>query len=178
MISAKYQSILHQFGKKDPQGHLRWICAVCGRQLEKRYSGRRRLRDRKILDASKTYARRLNAKEVPMPKSAEQFIFPCVDGTMKLAGRDQALRTSTVNQDRQKHNGVLQGEADGPQPSDQQTDDIEARDGIICVVITFNQGSNLTCRTKGRFLNHSNGLMLSCGQIRHWMFLLETHIGD
>ena len=73
----------------------------------------------KILDASKTYARRLDAKEVPMPKSAEQFVFPCVDGTMKLAGRGQALRTSTVNQDREEHNGVLQGEADGPQPSDQ-----------------------------------------------------------
>ena len=26
----------------------------------------------KILDASKTYARRLNAKEVPMPKSAQR----------------------------------------------------------------------------------------------------------
>ena len=95
-------------------------------------------------DASEIHAGRLNAKEVLTPQNGENFIFPIADGTVKLAGREQAFRESTSFQDRplrgDEHNGVLQGESDGSQPSDQQTDDTEAQtiSGAF-IVITFNQ---------------------------------------
>ena len=63
-----------------------------------------------------------------MPTNDEQFLSPCADGTVKLARRDQVFRTSAVNQDQpaqgEEHGGVLQKEADGSQPSGEQTDDI------------------------------------------------------
>ena len=70
------------------------------------------------MDASEIYARRLNAKEVPMSKNGE-FVFHFADGnTVKLAGRDRALRKSTFIQDHlargEEHNDVLPGESDGP----------------------------------------------------------------
>ena len=47
------------------------------------------------LDASEIHARRLNAKEVLLPKQGDEFIFPRADGTVKLAGQDQVFRIST-----------------------------------------------------------------------------------
>ena len=47
------------------------------------------------MDASEIHAKRLNAKEVLTPMSGEKFIFPIADGTVKLSGGDQVLRTST-----------------------------------------------------------------------------------
>ena len=41
--------------------------------------------------ASEIHARRLNAKEVLMPKKGDRFIFPIADGTVKLSGRDQVF---------------------------------------------------------------------------------------
>ena len=82
------------------------------------------------LDASEIHARRLNAKEVLMPKKREEFRCTCADGTVKLAGRDQVFRTSTSTEDLlaqgEEHNDVFQGDTDGSHPSDQQADDIEA----------------------------------------------------
>ena len=43
------------------------------------------------LGASEIHARRLNAKEVLMPKKGDRFIFPIADGTVKLSGRDQVF---------------------------------------------------------------------------------------
>ena len=45
------------------------------------------------VDASESHARRLNAKEVLSPQRSGNFIFP--DGTVKIFGGDQRLRTST-----------------------------------------------------------------------------------
>ena len=42
--------------------------------------------------------RRLNAREVLTPQNGEK-IFPIADGTVKLSGGDQVLRTSTLIQD-------------------------------------------------------------------------------
>ena len=62
------------------------------------------------LDASEILAKRLNAKEVLTPMNGEKFIFPCADGTVKLSGGDQVLRTSTLIRDRQtEEQGNLQG---------------------------------------------------------------------
>ena len=52
------------------------------------------------MDASEIYAKRLNAKEVIFPKENGKFIFPVADGRIKLPGRDQDLRTSTLKQER------------------------------------------------------------------------------
>ena len=67
------------------------------------------------MDASEIYARRLNAKEVLTPMSGEKFIFPIADGTVKLSGGDQDLRTPTSIQDRPdrgEEQGILLGESD------------------------------------------------------------------
>ena len=41
------------------------------------------------------FARRLNAQEVLTPMRGDKFVFPIADGTVKLSGRDQVLRTYT-----------------------------------------------------------------------------------
>ena len=48
------------------------------------------------MDASEIYSKRLNAKEVIVPKEKGKFIFPIADGRMKTPGGDQDLRTSTL----------------------------------------------------------------------------------
>ena len=60
------------------------------------------------LDASVIYARRLNAKEVLMPKTRAKFVFPVADETVKLVGRDQVFRKSTQSRN------VLHEERSGP----------------------------------------------------------------
>ena len=68
------------------------------------------------MDASEIRAERLNAKEVLTPTNDEKIIFPIVDGTVKLCGGDQALRTSTFiwdRPDRGEEQGNLRGESEG-----------------------------------------------------------------
>ena len=58
---------------------------------------------------------RLNAKEVLTPMSGEKFMFPIADGTVKLSGGDQVLRTSTLirdHPDQGEEPGNLQGESE------------------------------------------------------------------
>ena len=47
------------------------------------------------MDASEIHGKILNATEVLTPMRGEKFIFPIADGTVKLFGGDQDLRTST-----------------------------------------------------------------------------------
>ena len=56
------------------------------------------------MDASEIYAKRLNAMKVLTPMIGENFTFPVADGTVKICGGDQDLRTSTFypGQPRQK----------------------------------------------------------------------------
>ena len=68
-----------------------------------------------LMDASEIHANRLNAKEVLTPKNCETCFFPFADGTVKLSGGDQVLRTSTLirdSPDRGEEQGNLPGEAD------------------------------------------------------------------
>ena len=63
------------------------------------------------MDASTIHAWRLNAKEV-LTSHIGQTIFQIEDGTVKLFGGDQVLRTSTSirdNTDRGDEQGNLQG---------------------------------------------------------------------
>ena len=49
------------------------------------------------MDSSEIYSKkRLNAKEVILPKEKGEFNFPIADGRIKTLGGDQDLRTSTL----------------------------------------------------------------------------------
>ena len=68
------------------------------------------------MDASEIHAKRLNAKVVLTPMSGEKFIFLFADGTVKLSGGDQDLRTPTLIRNRPglwEEQGNLPGESDG-----------------------------------------------------------------
>ena len=80
-ISAKDQSRLHQFGAKVLPG-IYFSVMHCTR----RESGKQTLR--------------LNAKEVVTPQRSGNFIFLVADGTIKIFGREQRLRTSTLTRER------------------------------------------------------------------------------
>ena len=67
------------------------------------------------MDASELHARRLNAKEVLTPQRSGNFIFQVADGTVKIFGRGQRLRTSTLTRDRPERGEereVLRGNSD------------------------------------------------------------------
>ena len=83
------------------------------------------------MDASEIYSKRLNAKEVILPKENGAFIFPVGDGRIKLLGGDQELRTSTLVRHRPiqgESNIDVLGEPEGslPQPHDLLPDAGEA----------------------------------------------------
>ena len=77
--------------------------------------------------------------------SGEEFILPCADGSVKLAGGCPVFRTSTITRDSpregEEHNDVLLGVAEGSYPADQQlTGDTEVLHdlvflGIIIIVL-------------------------------------------
>ena len=87
------------------------------------------------MDASEIHAKRLNAKEVMLPKSGENHKFPVADGTVKPCGGDQALKTSTLIQNKpirgESHQDIL-GDSEGSSPTthfqDSFPDAGEARD--------------------------------------------------
>ena len=78
------------------------------------------------MDASELHARRLNAKEVLTPQRSGNFIFPVADGTVKIFGGEQRLRTSTLTQERPERGEeqeILHGMSDELQSSTQLQDD-------------------------------------------------------
>ena len=48
------------------------------------------------MDASEIHAKRLNAKDVILPRSGENWKFQVANGTVQPHGGDQGLRTSTL----------------------------------------------------------------------------------
>ena len=75
------------------------------------------------MDASELHARRLNVKEVLAPMKFENFIFPVADGTVKISGEDQDLRTSTLirdSPDRGEEQDNHPGESDGSSSTPRQ----------------------------------------------------------
>ena len=94
IISAEDLSRLHQFGPKVLSG----IFLGYALHAERIWKGD--IEELEQVDASEINARRLDAKEVSTPMSGEKCMFPIADGTVKLSGRDQVLRTSTLIRDR------------------------------------------------------------------------------
>ena len=75
------------------------------------------------MDASEHLARRLNAKEVFTPMKGENIIFPVADGTVKISGGDQDLKTSTPirdSPDREEEQDNHRGESDGSSSTPRQ----------------------------------------------------------
>ena len=129
-ISAKDQSRIHQFRKKVSPG------LFLGKALytERIWKGDTLVADieeLETMDASEIYSKRLNAKEVILPKENGNFIFPIADGRIKLPGGDQELRTSTLIREHPiqgESNIDFLGEPEGslPQPQDSLPDAGEA----------------------------------------------------
>ena len=89
-LTAKYQSRIHQFGKKVLPGLFLGYALYAG-GIWKGDVLVADLEELETMDASEIYSKRLNAKEVIIPKVKGEFIFP-----VKLSGGDQELRTSTL----------------------------------------------------------------------------------
>ena len=114
-ISARDISRLHQFGAKVLPGIILGYVWYAGGI----WKGDIMIADTEELEQteeSENYAKRLSAKEVLTLMSGEKFTFPIADGTVKLSGGGQVLRTSTLIMDipdRGEEQGTLQGESDG-----------------------------------------------------------------
>ena len=95
-------------------------------------------------------------------QNGENITFPIADGTVKLSGGDQILRTSTLiwdHRDRGEEQEHLPGESDGSSPpfQDSSRDDGEARNDFSSISGNYSYRhhveprANCTCREK----NHS-----------------------
>ena len=131
-ISAKDLSRLHQLGPNVMPGFFLG-CALHAGRIWKGDILVADIEELEQMDASEVYAKRLDAKEVLTPMSGEKFIFLIADGTVKLSGGDQVLRTPTSIRDRPdrgEKQGIPQGESDGSSSTrfqDSSPDDGEAR---------------------------------------------------
>ena len=145
-ISPKDQSRFSQYGKKVSPGiFIRYALTVV-----RIWKGDILVADIEELEnmgASEIHPRRINAKEVfGATKGWFFFTFPVADGTAKLSGRDHEFREDL--------SGELQGEPEGPQPTEPK-DDAEARNDFWSmegdfVVITSNLEFMSMCRKKNR----------------------------
>ena len=138
----------------------------------------------KEMDASELHARMLNAKKVSTPMKGDNFIFPVADGTVKVFGGDQRLRTSTLIRDRPdwgEEQGNLQRGLDAlssptPRQDDSTRDDAEAKmtsrllREISFIAITWNlESKNCMCRENNHFQIHSSTSTLPEIHIHRWM---------
>ena len=136
-MSAKVLSRLHQFGSKVLPGIFLGYALHAGRicQGDALIADIEELEELEQMDASEIHARRLNANEVLTPMKGDNFIFPVADGTVKISGGDQHLRTPTLMRDlpdQGEEQEILQGESDGlsspaPHQDDSTLDDAEAK---------------------------------------------------
>ena len=133
------------------------------------------------MDASKIYAKRLNAKKVLTHMSGEKFIFQIADGTVKLSGGDQVLRTSTLIRDRPDRGeelGNLQRESDGSSSTPLRDSSLYDRDawndfwsisGRFYLPSSRGTQSQTVRAEKNPFLFLLNISTLPGQQIRPWM---------
>ena len=98
-ITAKDQSRIHQFGKKVSPGLFLGYALYAG-GIWKGDVLVADLEELDTMDASEIYSKRLNVKEVILPKENGKFMFPVADGRIKFVGGDQELRTPTLMRER------------------------------------------------------------------------------
>ena len=97
-VTAKDQSRIHQFGKNVFPG-LFLGCALYAGGIWKGDILVADVEELETIDASEIFSERLNAKKVIFPEENGK-ILPVEDGRIKLSGRDQELRTSTLLRER------------------------------------------------------------------------------
>ena len=142
-FTAKDQSRIHQFGKNVLPGLFLGYALYAG-GIWKGDVLITDLEELETMDASEIYSKRLNAKEVILPKQGE-LIFPIADGRIKTLRGDQDLRTSTLIRHRpiqgESHIDFL-GESEGslPQPHDSLPDAGEAMNDF------WSMSGNFLCR--------------------------------
>ena len=120
--SAKDLSRLHQFGPKiSPDVFLGY--ALHAGKIWKGDILVADIEELEEMDASELHARRLNAKEVLTPMKGDSFMFSVADGTVKISGDDEDLRTSTLIRDRPdrgEEQDNLRGESEGSSSTSRQ----------------------------------------------------------
>ena len=97
------------------------------------------------MDASELHARRLHAKEVLTPMKRWQIYIPITDGTVKIFGWEQRLRTSTLTRERPERGEeqeILREESDelhSPTPiqEDSTQCDVEAKSDFWTITGEF-----------------------------------------
>ena len=154
-VSAKDQSRLHQFGAQVLPGIFLGYASYAGR-IWKGDIMVADIEELEEMDASELHARRLNAKEVLTPQRSGNFIFPVADGTVKIFGREQRLRTSTLTRERPERaqeQETLRGKSDElDSPTQLQDDstryDEEAKDDFWTITGEFIDRHHVVPRVK------------------------------
>ena len=77
------------------------------------------------MDASETYPRRLNAKEVWITQKDEEFVSPVADGSAKLSGRDYELQEPILGRESTVKKENLNGESHGDREEFQPEETID-----------------------------------------------------
>ena len=136
------------------------------------------------MNASELHARSLNAKEMLPPQRSRNFIFPVADGTVKIFGGGQRLRTSTLARDwpeRGEEQEILQGiQMYGIlHPIFKKTQPVmmwkrkmisgRSQENSF-IANKWNPESNCTCRKKNHFLFQLNTLTLPERHTHPWMY--------
>ena len=134
-ITAKDQPRIDQFGKKVLLGLFLGYALYSG-GIWKGDKLVADIEELETMDASEIYSKRLNAKEAIFPKENGKIIFPVADGRIKLSGRNQELRTSTLIREppmRGECHVDFLGESEGslPQPQDSLPDASEALNDFL-----------------------------------------------
>ena len=164
--------------------YISWLCAVYAGRLWKGDIVVADIAELEQMDASELHARRLNAKEKLTPQRSGNFMFPVADGTVKIFGLGQRLRTSTLTRDRRNEaknkkffnliqmNRILHPILMKTQPvmmrKRKKTSGRSQENP--CIVITLYQESNCTCRKKKHFLFRWSTSTLPERLIHPWMY--------
>ena len=97
-VSPKYQTRVHQFGKKILPGVFLGYALIAGGI----WKGDVLVADMEALekfDASDVHPRRINAKEILIRQTDDEFIFPFADGTANLSGIDYEFRKFSLRRE-------------------------------------------------------------------------------
>ena len=131
-ISTRDQLRLHQCRNKVLPGIFLGYALIAGRI----WNGDILIADIEELekmDASETYTRRVNAKEVLISQKGQEFLLSTADGTEKLSGRDNEFPEPTLWREptvtSEDLSGDIQGES-GESQLAEPTDDAEVRRDI------------------------------------------------
>ena len=121
------------------------------------------------LDASDFYPRSVNAKEIPIRQTDDEFMFPIADGIAKLPGKDYEFRVPTLRREPTVRSQDLSGEFKAKRESlNRQNQQMtlkpvptSGRSKVTSsVVTTMNLEFISTCRRKKHSLSHSIFFML------------------